>query len=71
MKKWGYYLALIIGILNVLAGLFASILNIFVFVPQYSVTVLPLLGMGITPLVFGIVIIAYLRKVKYEFEGII
>ena len=55
MKNWGYYLALIIGIINIIGG-------VLILVVAIDLT-------GLIILVFGIVIVVYLmRKAKFYFE---
>ena len=54
MKKWGYYLGLTVGIITIIAGIIA---------------VIPTIGFSLIILIFGILIIRYLRgEVKYEFQ---
>lgn len=55
MKKWGYYLALTVGIILIIASI---------------VAVIPTIGFSLIILIAGILIIRYLRseEVKYEFQ---
>jgi len=55
MKKWGYYLTLILGILEIVGG---------------TIDLLLLEIAGLAAVIFGIIIVVYLLRgnVKYEFE---
>lgn len=60
MKRWGRYLALIMGILYIMSGVVPVILGIETYVA---------IGIGLIIAIFGVVIIVYLMgDVKYEFE---
>jgi hypothetical protein len=60
MKKWGYYLALTIGIITLISGILGLGLGIYIII-----ALLP----DVLVIVFGIYIVAYLMgDVQYEFN---